>query len=272
MYSSIAKIESVFIITIIKECEFFGASDFAHLCHAEIRCHEINLVILDIMLPVGDQNVDFDLSKISNPKYTGTFLFKYIRELFHKMPIIIRSSKIEEIDKKFFSKQKQLLFLAKDVKSDVILSEVATFFEGKNGLHRSIIVHGDDEIAKFELIDFIRKTIKLSEPIVLHEEPDCGKRIMKNIHNYLDKIDFVFVILPNKNDDFDNNSCASRERITFETGFLTGVLKKNNCYVVILYNETPDFPVQSDNMILIDVSKGINASSNKIYKEIKSLD
>jgi predicted nucleotide-binding protein len=242
------------------------------LRNLKMHKEQINLIILDIMLPIGDQNVDFDLSKISDTKYTGTYLFRHIRELCPDKPVIIRSSRIDEIDREFFIKQKQAFFLSKDAKKEIILYEISTILEGQNDLRRSIIIHGKDEITKFELINLIQNKLNLAEPIILHEEHSFGKKIIKNIDYYDEKINYVFIILPPENETYDQkNQFISRENIIFETAFLAGKLINHGCHIILLYKDNPNIPIEIDGLIKIDISKGLKESTNNILKEIQNL-
>lgn len=57
------------------------------------------------------------------------------------------------------------------------------------------IVHGHDNEAKLELKDYLQNTLRLPEPIILHQQPNKGKTVIEKFEEHSDKIDVAFVLL-----------------------------------------------------------------------------
>jgi len=57
------------------------------------------------------------------------------------------------------------------------------------------IVHGHSDIVKLSLKNYLQNTLKLSEPIILHEQPNQGRTIIEKFEDYAAQSCLVFVLL-----------------------------------------------------------------------------
>jgi predicted nucleotide-binding protein len=58
---------------------------------------------------------------------------------------------------------------------------------------RAFIVHGHDEASLLQLKNYLQNKMGWPEPIVLHEQPNCGRTIIEKFEHYPEQIDCVFV-------------------------------------------------------------------------------
>ena len=95
----------------------------------------------------------------------------------------------------------------------------------------AFIVHGHDENAVRELKDYIQNTLKWQEPVILREQPNCGKTIIEKFEDFGARADFVFVLLTP--DDriysalFDDDKRRSRQNVIFELGSFAALSAEN---------------------------------------------
>ena len=90
---------------------------------------------------------------------------------------------------------------------------------------RAFIVHGHDETALLQLKNYLQNTLGWPEPVVLREQPNCGRTIIEKSEDYSEQIDCVFVLLTP--DDTmagtppTNELRRSRQNVIFELGFFS---------------------------------------------------
>jgi predicted nucleotide-binding protein len=135
------------------------------------------------------------------------------------------------------------------------------------------IVHGHDEITKLELKNYLQNTLKLPEPIILHEKPNHGKTIIEKFEEHASKSTMAFVLLTpddkilssttNKEDLY-----RARQNVILELGYFIGVLGRKSGKVILLFKGKLDIPSDIAGLIYIDVTHGVEAAGEKIRREL----
>jgi predicted nucleotide-binding protein len=138
---------------------------------------------------------------------------------------------------------------------------------------RIFIVHGHDDKTKYELKNFIQNSLKLGEPIILHEQPSLGRTVIEKLEDQADDVDIVFVLLTP-----DDVGCAAstpesikrraRQNVIFELGYFLGKLERTGGRVLLLYKGNLDLPSDISGLIYIDITNGIEAAGENIRREL----
>ena len=71
-------------------------------------------------------------------------------------------------------------------------------------------MHGQDETAKLQLKNYLQNSLRLPEPIILHEQPNRGRTIMEKFEDYAITSTLVFILLTP--DDLVARASDSEER------------------------------------------------------------
>jgi predicted nucleotide-binding protein len=138
---------------------------------------------------------------------------------------------------------------------------------------QSFIVHGRDDKAKLELKNFIQNTLQYPEPLILHEQPNCGRTIIEKFEHYAAMSALVFVILtPDdtlaRSDESNELKRQARQNVIFEMGYFLGALGRESGQVILLYSPPLDLPSDISGVVYINIAGGIEAAGEQIRKEI----
>lgn len=131
------------------------------------------------------------------------------------------------------------------------------------------IVHGHDDIAKYEMADAI-KELGL-EPIILHEQASSGMTIIEKIEHYSDVGFAVILYTPcdigGKRAQKMELLSRARQNVVFEHGYLIGKLKRNR--VMAFVKDMVETPNDISGVLYIELDKNQNWK-DALKKELKS--
>lgn len=140
---------------------------------------------------------------------------------------------------------------------------------------KSFIVHGHDDSLKLDLKNYLQNTLKLPEPIILHEQPSRGKTIIEKFESVSSQVNLVFVLLTPDDvyaEGGENGEIRrARQNVIFEMGYFMGKMGRGSGRVILLYKGRLDLPSDISGVIYINVSNGISASGEDIRREIADL-
>ncbi len=139
---------------------------------------------------------------------------------------------------------------------------------------RSFIVHGRDDAAKLELKDYLQNTLKLLEPVILHQQPSKGRTVIEKFEECSENIDVAFVLLTP--DDIgglpeEEQRERARQNVIFELGVFVGRFGRRSGRVILLHKGNLEIPSDLAGIIYINISNGIEAAGEKIRKELAGL-
>src|SRR2546427_7176391 len=114
--------------------------------------------------------------------------------------------------------------------------------------------------AKYDLKNYLENTLKLPEPIVLHEQPSFGRTIIEKFEEVADQVNLVFVLLTP--DDFsedltDDAKRRARQNVIFEMGYFFGKLQRKKGKILALYKGPLELPSDIAGVIYVDISNGV---------------
>lgn len=136
---------------------------------------------------------------------------------------------------------------------------------------RAFIVHGHDEAALLQLKNYLQNTMHWPEPVVLREQPNCGRTIIEKFEDYSELIDCVFVLLTP--DDTMALKAAkeyrrSRQNVIFELGFFFAQFGRVSGRVIVLYKGPNELPSDIQGVVWIGIDNGIEPAGEEIRREI----
>ena len=142
---------------------------------------------------------------------------------------------------------------------------------------RSFIVHGHDELSLLALKNYLQNTLKLNEPVVLHETPNQGKTIIEKLEREAELIDLVFVLLTPDDKTVNADSTTSekyraRQNVILELGFFLGKLGRESGKVLLLHKGPLEIPTDILGIVHIDITNGIPSAGEAIRRELRALN
>jgi DNA-binding NarL/FixJ family response regulator len=239
---------------------------------------DADAVILDIMMPVGD---------VSNPEtefdtkmgfMSGLVLARWVKSHHPNIPIIgmsiVRAADIVNwFEKNGSGFLYKATYLPNEFSEEVkrIISK-----EDRRKRLKLFIVHGQDEAAKYELKNYLQNTLKLPEPIILHEQPSLGRTIIEKFEEETRKVDLVFVLLtpddePSGSSESNDLKRRARQNVVFEMGYFYGKLQRKTGRILLLYKGYLELPSDIAGVVYIDITGGIEAAGETIRRELSAL-
>jgi CheY-like chemotaxis protein len=231
---------------------------------------DIDAIILDInMLPDGESHLETHMGHTS-----GLVLARWVKQNFPSISIIGISG-LNSLDAKKWFARYEIPFIEKSPNFIEELNRILSKEDRIKNIN-SFIVHGHDDSTKYELKNFLQNTLKLPEPIILHEQPSLGRTIIEKFEDIVRHVDLVFVLLTPDDKVYDSSSSnelkrRARQNVVFEMGYFLGKLQRRKGRVILLYKGSLELPSDLSGIIYIDISNGIEASGELIRKELSFL-
>jgi len=245
------------------------------LDHIKNPSGNISAVVLDVMMDPGDS---LNLTETHAGYRTGLALARRIRELEHEMPILAVTASPDPEVHEWFSKQSKMSILLKPVCAEEVLHKLTALIEKGRKCKRKptiFIVHGHDEKSKLELKNFIQNTLRLGEPVILHEQPNSGRTIIEKFEHSSAQVDVVFVIFTP--DDIgasvnaeNSTKRRARQNVIFELGYFYGNLQRTKGQVILLHKGAVELPSDIAGVIYIDITNGIEEAGEELRREMSS--
>jgi CheY-like chemotaxis protein len=229
---------------------------------------DVDVIVLDVMMPPdGESDLETQMGYRS-----GLVLARWVRHNYPNITIIGISG-AKSLDAVEWFTQHGMPFFEKG-SSEFITELVKILLKEDRLKHvKTFIVHGHDETTKYDLKNYLQNTLKLPEPIILHEEPSLGRTIIEKFEDVTRQVDLVFVLLTP--DDYVRDSSASndakrraRQNVIFELGYFYGKLQRKRGRVLLLHKGPLELPSDISGISYIDISNGINSAGELIRKEL----
>lgn len=139
---------------------------------------------------------------------------------------------------------------------------------------RAFIVHGHDEVALLQLKNYLQNTLGWSEPVVLREQPNCGRTLIEKFEDFSKRVDCVFVLLTpddKVSSTESDETRRSRQNVIFELGFFYAHFGRESGRVVVLYKGPNELPSDMQGIAWINISNGVEAAGEEIRREIEHI-
>lgn len=233
-----------------------------------------DVIILDIIMAWPDGHTVAGLERAST---AGMEVLLGIRKRSQTLPVIVYSATQDAAVAAAADEIPNCSFISKWESHS--LKEIISRIQRTLGLTEKpaapvpFIVHGHDETAKLALKNFLQNTLKLPEPIILHEQPNWGRTVIEKFEDYSAMSALVFVLLtPDdtvaKGGESDAQIRRARQNVIFEMGYFLGTLGRRSGRVVLLYRPPLDLPSDISGVVYIDISGGVEAAGEQIRKEV----
>ena len=236
-----------------------------------------DLIILDVIMEIPDSLAE---EYVSGGRTTGMAIYKKIRERNPDVPILAYSATQDRDLIEVFRDDPNSKFLSKWTTPS--MKEIVNTINTMLGIEPTVpqlitfIVHGHNNTAKLELKNYLQNVIGLPEPIILHEQPNLGRTLIKKFEDYALGSNLVFVLLtPDdkiaNHDDIDDEKRRARQNVILELGFFLGFLGRESGQVFLLYSGPLELPSDLSGVVYIDISNGIEAAGEQIRKELRNV-
>lgn len=278
--ATIAVVDDDFALEALVDSLRFAGHDAIRYKSAQAALESVDevansdVVVLDIIMECPDS-----LSEVQarGGYRTGQVLLAKLREKNPSLPVLVLSATRDRDLINEVSSQPNTLFLAKwDAPTPgEVLAAVAELLGQPPPEQRpqAFIVHGQDEVAKLALKNYLQNTLGFPEPVVLHEAPSLGRTIIEKFEDEAANAALVFVLLTP--DDViapigaaDDEKRRARQNVIFEMGYFLGVLGRTSGRVFLLYKAPLELPSDMCGVIYIDIAEGIDAAGEAIRKEL----
>ncbi|MGH9843308.1 MAG: TIR domain-containing protein [Blastocatellia bacterium] len=237
-----------------------------------VKHDDIGVVILDIMMDPGN----LSQFEVRAGFETGLHLAEQIKTDYPHITIIFYSAYSLDEAGGGFDKQRFRIFSKADVPVRQLAHEVKLIIDGGYRKPRSFIVHGHNETLTLELKNFLQNKLRLPEPIILREQPSCGRTIIEKFEEETQQVDLVFILLTP--DDVVSMAAApndqkrrARQNVIFEMGYFFSALRRKKGKVLLLHQGPCELPSDISGIIYIDVSNGIEAAGELIRRELTAV-
>ena len=230
------------------------------------------LLILDVMMAPPTSG--------GNGRNAGMLVYRALRAGNSTMPILVYTASVDADTHAVVDCDSNAHWLSKLSAPPIkeIISRVHALLDEQAHapLPRAFIVHGHDDVKKFELKNFLQNTLRLPEPIILHEQPSLGRTIIAKFEDYAAESDLAFVLLTP--DDIGADATSSddakrraRQNVIFELGFFLGTFGRTVGRVFLLYKPPLELPSDLSGICYINISAGIEAAGETIRKELHNV-
>jgi CheY-like chemotaxis protein len=234
-----------------------------------------DLIVLDILMPHATQPPGGQCNGLRAP---GMSIFQAVRKKTQTLPILAFTAAEDPGVVDALKRDTYTTFVSKW--SSPSMKELVSDIEGILGVSAErppptpFIVHGQDEAAKLAVKNYLQNTLKLPEPIILHEQPNVGRTIIEKFEHYAAHSHIAFVILTP--DDHLAPAAASndekrraRQNVIFELGYFLATFGRSSGRVVLLYKGPLELPSDLSGVVYIDISHGIEGAGELIRRELK---
>jgi len=236
-----------------------------------------DLVVLDLIMP-GSPEVS---GNSDGTHSTGMLVFREIRRRRADVPILVFTANQDLAHVSVIEADQHARYISRW--SSPKFQEFVEIVHKMLGIRsrpvptlRAFIVHGHDDRTKLEVKNYIQNTLGLPEPIILHEQPSLGRTLIEKFEDLSTTAELAFVLLtPDDHiagpSEGDAEKRRARQNVILELGFFLGTLGRLSGRVFLLYKGPLDLPSDLSGLIYVDISKGIEAVSDQIRREIAAI-
>jgi CheY-like chemotaxis protein len=236
-----------------------------------------DLLVLDILMPQSTSATGRDTNSGRAP---GMTVFQSVRKKNQKLPIVAFTAATDVGVVEALKRDLNTTFVPKW--SSPSMQEFIGKLEKILGLDHvkapitSFIIHGHDEVTKLAVKNYLQNTLKLPEPIVLHEKANVGRTVMEKFEHYANQSCIAFALLTPDDrvvpaDASDDEKRRARQNVIFELGYFLGTLGRLSGRVILLYKGPLELPSDISGVTYIDIGKGVESAGDLIRRELENV-
>jgi DNA-binding response OmpR family regulator len=237
----------------------------------ESGADQIDLILLDIMMPVGSELSSSD----AHAGYdTGYAVARQVKHKYPHIKLLALSGRTNpELVNWFF--EYGAGYICKPALMDDIVAAVKEAL--RKGRHRRkptcFIVHGHDSTTVDDLKKYLRNELHFPKVTVLREQPSLGRTIIEKFEDEAQKVNIAFVLLTP--DDTaapasapDEVKRRARQNVIFELGYFFAKLQRRTGSVILLHKGPLELPSDLSGVVYIDITDGIRKADQQIRREL----
>lgn len=241
----------------------------------QLDVEKFGAAIIDVMLPN-----DPDISGISDTEthagfIAGVALARRLRKQNPTLRIILITGDVWSSEAEQWATANDVPIVKKyDARGSVFAELRRAGLLAEASPPKAFIVHGHDESALLDLKNYLQNTLRWQEPLVLREQPSCGKTLIEKFEEYSGHIDCVFVLLTPDDANLSGplkESRRSRQNVIFELGFFFGQLGRESGRIIVLYKGPNELPSDIHGIVWIGIDAGVEAAGEQIRREVARL-
>lgn len=231
--------------------------------------------IIDVMLPNDPESSGITVEESRGGFLAGVGLARRFRTKRPDMKMVLITSDALNLDAEQWAASQGVPFLWKYETPRVMLDALQRvgILKGRRA-PRAFIVHGHDDVALLELKNFLQNALHWQEPVVLREQPNCGRTLIEKFEDFASDIDCVFVLLT-PDDVIGPGVVAerrrSRQNVIFEFGFFLAQFGRLSGRIIALHKGPNDLPSDIEGVVWIGIEGGVEAVGEQIRREVAGL-
>ena len=165
--------------------------------------------IIDVMLPNDPSLSGIPHDEARGGYMTGVALTRRLKCKRADLPIVLLSAEVAGGEARAWAKDNGHPFVSKlENRSRLITALHDLGLAASVARPRSFIVHGHDNQLLLEMKDYLQNVLHWPTPVVLRDEPSCGKTIIEKFEQTAGLVDWVFVLLSPDDRAFSGASTA----------------------------------------------------------------
>jgi predicted nucleotide-binding protein len=231
--------------------------------------------IIDVMLPNDPEASGISLEESRAGFLTGVALARRLRHRRPDIKIVLITSDIWSGECAQWGASQSVPVIPKSDGQRAIRAALRSMgLLGAKSGPKAFIVHGHDDEAVLQLKNYVQNTLGWPEPLVLREQPNCGKTLIEKFEDYAGQVDCAFVLLtPDDRTAGKTTRPArrSRQNVIFELGFFFAQFGRQSGRTLVLYKGPNELPSDIHGIVWIPIDNGIEAAGEQIRRELARL-
>ncbi len=240
----------------------------------KVPADSFDWAIIDVTLP-NDENVTGITNMESRGGYlSGIAVARRLRSEHKDKSYILLSGGGFDVEASDWAASQQIPFISKTAGLSAMQDALASAgLIERDSRPTSFIVHGHDDISLLELKDFIQNSLGWRKPIVLRDEPNCGRTIIEKFEFFAPRVDWVFVLLTPDDrvvaqNATDDEKRRARQNVVFEMGYFYGKFDRLKGRIIALVKEPVELPSDMSGIVWIPIEKGVKSAAEAIRNEV----
>lgn len=237
-----------------------------------IDSNTYDAAIIDVMLPNDPATSGITVEETRGGYMTGVALARRLRKARAGLKLALITGDAWNSEAEQWATSQDVPILKKYDSRRLILDNLRRvgFLSGST-TPKAFIVHGHDEAALLQLKNYVQNVLHWDEPVVLREQPNCGRTLIEKFEDCSDRIDCVFVLLTPDDASISSGQTEprrSRQNVVFELGFFFGQFGRDSGRIIVLYKGPNELPSDIHGIAWIGIEHGIEAAGEEIRREV----
>jgi predicted nucleotide-binding protein len=251
-------------------------ADSPQECMNKLQRRRIEVVVLDLMMPHGDE---FSSKDTHTGLKTGLALARWIRREFPTTRLLCLSVYLDSDAASWFARFGGGAFIKNETSPLALVRQAERMLadRGRKPGFQAFIVHGRAHETRDALRTWLKRTGLCPKPIVLQDEPSLGLTIVEKFEQHANDVDVVFVLLTPDDvghlasSDANSAHFRARQNVLFELGYFYGRLRRSSGRIILLTEGNLELPSDIGGVPWIDMSRGFRYAIPELRKELRGL-